>query len=364
MSILISIRPLIFISKLAGLSLFTINSKTCQAAVTRLDLFAIFVTIFMHLFFNFVYWRSVLGPDIDDITNEILEVSTPLLLYVDYLINAFAIFWFFLKRRKIVELILRFAEIDENLAMEFGIKFNYKRQRNKIAVLLLATMMVATLININDFITSAGIKINSLEFYNFDIIFFLWNSLCQIIQFCCFVVGMRAIRQRFKLVGHCVNDRLNAIKILNKIHLKIAKIVQDFNEIFTPIMFMHFADIFCWLCFLIFDIVTYPWKNFFETLAMNIPHSVYMISFIIATIKTAESVKSEAKKCVAKLHDVSGEVKDKNEIFQFLIQLITMPVKFTCGLIDFDWKMLFKFISASFMYFIILMQINKSFIEK
>jgi hypothetical protein len=131
------------------------------------------------------------------------------------------------------------------------------------------------------------------------------------------------------------------------------KIVEIFNEIFSPMIFLHFADIFCWLCVLIFDIATRSvcsYKELMSTLAMNVPHALFMICFLCVTIKSAENVMSEAKKCINLLHEIvnSNYCENKykqdvrSEVFQLGIQIITLPVKFSCGLIDFDWKSLFK----------------------
>lgn len=345
-SIVESLYPIIFTSKLFGFSLFTINPASWLPSYEKIDFFATIFFIFMNILLNFIYWTSSFGFTSDGFTNKILEVSAPLLIFVDYLINATAVVWFFIKRKKICKLLKIFNEIDENFLTEFDIKFDYKKSRFKLLKWLLALLILISVINTVDFVVikSSGIPMN-----NKDFILVFWNFYAQNFHHFNQIVAMHGIKRRLQVLNHLIKLSKNVkINELSKIHLKIVDAVHIFNQIFPPITMLYFANLFCWLCLLIFDMATCKKNNFsefFQAFAMNVPHSIYLIGILYLVIKTAESVKTEVRKCLINLCEINNgcERKEmKKEIGQFSYQIVNVPMEFSSGLIDYDWKFMFK----------------------
>ncbi|KAG5669073.1 hypothetical protein PVAND_016972 [Polypedilum vanderplanki] len=345
-SVLHSISSLISTSKFFGLTLFTVDSKSWTAKITKIDKIAITFTIFMNFILNCIYWSSVNSSTYDEFRNEILELSLPLLVYVDYLIIAISIIWFFIKRQKIARFIKKIHEIDESFLQNFDHKFDYKKEKFKICLCVISALTFMTLMCALDLIV---LIFENVGLNNQDFIFLFWSSYSQIIQHFHQIIGINAIKIRLTAFKKFIKSTTKfEVEKFSKIHLEIIDAISIFNEIFPPIMMIYFADMFSWICVLIFDMATMPkttFMEFFIAFAMNVPHSIYFIGILYLIIKSAENVKNEIRKCVIELWIKINSSEEKNKgMEQLIYQMVNIPVEFTSGLIDYDWKLMFKFL--------------------
>jgi hypothetical protein len=95
-----------------------------------------------------------------------------------------------------------------------------------------------------------------------------------------------------------------------------------------------------------------------------------MFSDMIYMLSCAESAKFECQKSVNLLHEKMNKFSiEKNNFLQkkiqnFIQQVHTTKIEFSCQLFDFNWKFLFKFITTGFMYFVILIQFEAMIVEQ
>lgn len=330
MSFLSSNSPTLTVLKLTGYLITTINSNFTQTS-TNFDKLTIFLTFLHHIFLNFIYIRSYSSGLYESFSNEIIALSAPALVYFDYICNTISAIWLTLNCSKFIEMLKNLSEIDENFE---SFKFNYANEKKRNLKIILTVSFLMILLLISDFI---ALKISHIKINDIDIYFYCFNYFSQIIQLTSQILIIQCIKKRIKIMQFKIN-----LKILLKNHIKIIKVVNFFNRIFSPLLFLYMADFFCWLCVMIFDMSTLPYKNIGEIIAvlmMNIPHTIYMISMIFCIIKAVEEVKSEMQKLLIKIY----EIEDENEDFgRVSAQIVSLPVRFTCGLINYDWRLFFK----------------------
>lgn len=291
----------------------------------------IIFTILFHILCNFLYFKSLFGPTYSSwAENEIVSYTAPFLVYLDYLSSFINILWIFYHRNNFAKMMKIFSEIDES----FEFKLNYRKEKIKNLKTLIFVATFAISLSFCDYL---ALKINQTQINGYDMIFLCWSYFAQVILITSIFVIIRGIFKRVKILKLNLTNKMSI-----KVHFKITKIITKFNKIFSVPLFLYFANFFCWICVLTFDFVTSEVKNFGEFLAivtMNIPHMIYMIFAIVIVVKAVENVKEEIQKCLMKIFEISD---GSEEFLRFSTQIIQLPVKFSCGFIDFDWKMIFK----------------------
>lgn len=184
LTILDAAEPLLFISKFTGYSLFTIDRKTWRARVTKLDILAILLTIWINLGLNCIYWKSIISVEAN--VNTISKVSLPILVYLDYVINVIGVLWIFMNSCKISELLRLFKEIDENF-MDIGGCVDYRREKMNAIRSLTAVVVTSIgfiimdmfILTFSDFVTE---KL-------FAVVIF-WSYFCTMTQVSGFLCGV------------------------------------------------------------------------------------------------------------------------------------------------------------------------------
>jgi hypothetical protein len=343
---LTAINPLILTSKFFGFSLCTIDGKSWAPKYHKIDIAAIFFTLLMTVVLNAIYWTTFFSDTYDEFRSVILELSLPLLINIDYLINACAIVWFFVKRRKIAKLLKKMNAIDEKFSLDLNFTFDYKREKIKVGIYVVAALMSVTLMNIVDI---AVVRTQEIPINPQDFVFIFWSFYAQVVQHLHQVIGMAAIKSRLAALGHLVKTTDNFdIKKFSRIHLGCIDAIAIFNDIFPPIMMLYFGDMFCWVCVLIFDMATVPKStvmDFVNSVVMNAPHAIYFMGILFVIIRTAEGVKGEVRRLVVVLcqkMNACEKKEEREEVTQLLHQIVNIPVDFSSGLIDYDWKLMFK----------------------
>jgi hypothetical protein len=231
-----------------------------------------------------------------------------------------------------------FSEIDENF------KFDYKSEKIKNFKIFSLISLFATSLSACD---CFSFYLSGVEIHKLDLIYLFWSYYAQVIFITSVYVLIRGIFERSKKLRENLLKNKNGCKnyILQnspKTHLKIIKLISKFNEIFSLPIFLYFSNFFCWICVLIFDVSTHNSKNcreFIGMMMMNIPHTIYMFAAIIILVKSIENIKEEIQKCLTEIFEHSNESEN---FLRFSTQIVQLPIKFSCGLIDFDWKMVFK----------------------
>lgn len=148
--------------------------------------------------------------------------------------------------------------------------------------------------------------------------------------------------------------------------MNITKVVHLVNRTLSIVLMVFFAAAFCWFCIFLFIIITIPgevWKKYAMVIIGKFLLNIYMDLMMFLVIVTSSLSTREGRTTMTLLFEIINSSKSNmlnDKLILFINQIKYMPMKFTCGLFDYDWKLCFKFISASLMYFIIMIQFEKT----
>lgn len=343
LSIFDTVEPMFIISKFTGYSLFTFDIKSLQPKITKIDIIAIVLTIWLNMGLNCIYWKSFIAviPNM----NEICKISLPILVYLDYIINVASIAWIFINKRKISEMIHMFNHIDDEL-MKIGGHFDYRKEK-----MLIIKSIVMTLIGISIIVIMDSYII---FFCNFVVeklftIIILWTLICILIQVHHYVIIAYGIRRRVVELQILLVKKDAKIDKISKIHFLITELIPIFNRIFSPIMIMYFVSGFGWSCISIFNIVSLPvefWKTSLGPTILVCGHCALEFFIVFIVIYAVENVKHEFGKITKISYKILNESSENerrsSEILKFLNQVLNLKIEFTGWIIDFDWKFLFQ----------------------
>lgn len=104
--------PLHFMSKLSGLTIFTLNRKNFTTKITIFDFLMILLTITICYQLNINFWKSF-SFNTYYLPNKIIKCYFPIVLYGKFLVNIISMIWTGVCRKKIAELFREIQEIDE-----------------------------------------------------------------------------------------------------------------------------------------------------------------------------------------------------------------------------------------------------------
>ncbi|CAG9810464.1 unnamed protein product [Chironomus riparius] len=251
---------------------------------------------------------------------------------------------------------------------DLGINFNYKNDRKLITKIILgmfALIIIGLAISLSisiAFFRFSGISVTFLNLYLFA---------CKSMLIFQLISAMIGIRRRFEAVNIFLvlvpNLKIQEIEILSELHLMTTESIEMFNIVYGPAVLLFISLGFGWFCMFIFVAVMFPpimWTKFIFVSLYNI--IVNIISFITVAIVFyyGESTKKEARRTVKLLYKMIEDAnceKVERKMQKMISQICDTKIEFSCGLVDFNWKFFFKFVTAAIMYFIILVQFESSF---
>lgn len=107
-----SAYPLHFMSKLSGITIFTLNRQKFTTKITILDFLTILLTIIICFQLNISFWKSF-SFNTYYLPNKIIKCYFPIVLYGKFLVNIISMIWTVVCKNKIAELFRNIQEIDE-----------------------------------------------------------------------------------------------------------------------------------------------------------------------------------------------------------------------------------------------------------
>jgi hypothetical protein len=105
------IFPLHLVSKLSGITLFSINLKDFTTRFSKVDLILVLLTAGMSCYLNTFLYQTVCANSFYHST--IIRTSLPILISGKYLINMLCTVWSILSRNRIAKLLRTLTEADE-----------------------------------------------------------------------------------------------------------------------------------------------------------------------------------------------------------------------------------------------------------
>lgn len=345
--ILSSLRPLLLLSYLTGLFVFNIDTKYSKIVTTKLNKLAIFVIILIHIMVCYYYLNSDLFSKM--FYTKTSKISSPILITFDHILYVLSMVWVFINREKFLLILIKFSEIDEEFC-KFGVKVDYGKQKLKLIIsfVILILLIIGTTSITSYYQSKSGVEIQFfVPIFNF-LIFIIGLALSAH-----FFVLMSNIAMRFEVLNSCIDKSLPE---LTKIHLKIAECVEIYNSIYAFPMLVTFANLFLWTCISSSLIILMP-KSALSYSFGFIVSLIFTVSSIFVITKVAVRTINAKQKAVKLLYTkMSQEHKNHEKIFYFIMQIRHTNAAYSCEFFEFDWQLVYKFITACVMYLIIIIQ--------
>lgn len=370
-SIFEAFSPLCYVSKLSGFALFTINRADLTATIQNSDLILQMLWTCITTTLNVVYWNTYFNISSYVHKSDIIKITFPLLLYGNFIIYTFYMFWSVIMRKSIAKILKILHEIDYELSYR-QITYNYKQQRAFNWKVLICVFTISTTI-----IASGAFcqyKFNMISDAKAGI-YLLWGSHCGTLLIVQYNLTLLAIKQRFKSINQyiklmCPINLPQEIKYIAKIHMKLTETIKLINKVFSPIIMLFIAISFVWLCIFLFSLSEFGsdlWSKYFMLIIVKFSLNGYVTIQSLSIIWMSVTTTEEGTATMQHLFDISNHSKDicrhdvRNKIYYcitsffkillrqvmyFVQQIAHSPMKFTCGFFAFDWKFCFQVIMA------------------
>ncbi|CAG9803275.1 unnamed protein product [Chironomus riparius] len=346
-----SIKPLLYISNLTGILVFKIDTRTATVITTKWNRLIIGITILIEIIGTCYYPYSELMDEM--FFTKTSKLSSVVLVYLDHIMCVTSIFWIFMKREKFLKILVNLSEIDEQLEKS-GLKMDYKGRQRKLNIVF--SLLFCIVFSILVFSTShhlwQGMNLSILTLI-YNLIVFI-NATALTLHF---IIIMHNIGTRFEMLSNCIK---NSAQELPKIHLKISECVKIFNSIYGPPLMITFGNLFIWSCISLSLIVLVPKSKIELITEFCISLALTVITLFVIT-RVAEKMSNAKHQAIQSLYQKMLEESENSEkIFQFIMQIRHTNAAFSCIFFEFNWRLIFKFITACVMYLIIIIQFEES----
>lgn len=369
MSFYEAIRPLHVMSKLSGVTMFTINAKTLKPQIKVYDVLIIIGVIAVSFFLNKQFWNLLSGNK-NFLESRLLKIIFPFLIYGKFFINILAMIWSFMTRAKISKIVEKITEIDDLVRAvdvfcqqwfiflfpqftSLQIDFKYRSMRRTMTAFVgCVTVLEILLITISHFTeiiygdTTKGLvwliilcSVQTLTMF-----------LCQVIFF------ILTIKRRFTAINDFIKEtpvvRLSDLKLVSRIHLKLTETIEVMNKSYCVCMMLFLTGAFCLLNVFLYCLkvlIAISNFEFFVVFSGKILLNFYTFTMTMFVIFIANRTSQQARRTIRMLFEIlhSADYDDEfiTQLLNFVDQISNSQTVFSCGLLNFDFKLFFKVIN-------------------
>lgn len=115
--------PIHFMSKLSGITIFSIDAESLTARIGKFDAVLLIWTAIVNFYLNKFFWNSFSFTS--HYQSEIIKTSLPILLYGKFWVNILCIIWSVVERKKIVKIVKMIQDVDEMVKIVSRESFMY-----------------------------------------------------------------------------------------------------------------------------------------------------------------------------------------------------------------------------------------------
>lgn len=192
------IQPFHIIMKLMGFTLFTIDAKF-KAKFKIFDWICLALAVCSVALINYFYWTAYVVIILPRPT--VVNASVPYINLCQNFISIAIIIGSFVKRNEICQIFEKFNEIDEQLRVNFDVKFDYKSQKCKLIRWTIATFSAPGFIVILRVIS--GYRKQNRIGRKEDVLFYWYLSSAFIIMMSFKLVAC-AVKMRYETINECL----------------------------------------------------------------------------------------------------------------------------------------------------------------
>lgn len=188
-------KPLLILSKLFGIGMFTIDKKSFRVSLKKCDFVSICFAIVFNTSMFYMYFKVLFLIDIHK--SEVLRTGFPKLVLINYVLNLFTVFWMFIRRHKMAATLCAINEIDIQFS-SLKINFDYHQHRKYLIRIIVYAFLFS--------FTGIVLCLISQVYYNmaYDYkasLFTLWGFYFSSIFAISFIAILIAIKQRFSAIN-------------------------------------------------------------------------------------------------------------------------------------------------------------------
>jgi hypothetical protein len=264
--------------------------------------------------------------------------------------------WIYYKRDKILKILINLSEIDEKFC-EIEVRISYKFQQKRLWIILGSVLFIT----VGILMTQLALSVSHFEKDLLTPIFYVLIFITKLCLFSHYIVFMSKISKRFEMMNDCMDKSIDQ---LPKIHQKITECVKLYNSVYGCPMMATFAVYLVWCC-------TYTSIPFLMTRLSMLVKIMIIIGLFIAAIILSSIVYVSERILNAQQHGMqilysklSQEPENSEKISNFVMQIRDTNIGFSCKFFEFDWKLIFKFITTCVVYLIILIQFEGENLKK
>jgi len=161
-----------------------------------------------------------------------------------------------------------------------------------------------------------------------------------------FILGKQKPRRLFKVTNLLQRDIKEIICTISEVYQDLMRTFDAINSIYGFVVMLGCGTVWSHSVFTSFAV----YKNFIVhgsltgktigTLAFNIYYNLFILSIIVNNFRTRQQV-DDLIKHVNELINKSKDKLTQQMLVSLQNQIEKRPPKFTCGLFDFDWKLIF-----------------------
>lgn len=345
-----SVQPLFILSSLSGLFFIKVDFENDKILKPFWSSLTVFAVIMMHTIGYWQYSNS-------DVVTKIFETKasskgSPILMFLDYSVMVMSMSWIFYKRGDILKILINLSEIDEKFC-EFEVRTNYKVQKKRLWIILGSVMFVIILILLLQLSLAVYSKTVSIHRDYLTPMFYILLFITKICLFFHYIVFMSKISKRFEIMNGCIDKSINQLPM---IHLKITECVKIYNSVYGTPMMGTFAIYLIWCS--IYSSIPLLMNSLNLLMKIMIVVGMLLAAVILCSIiHVAEKIQLAKQQGMQQLYlKLAQEPENLEKISHFIMQIRDTKIGFSCKFFDFNWHLIFKFITACVMYLIIIIQ--------
>lgn len=236
--------------------------------------------------------------------------------------------------------------------MNLQIDFEYRSMRRKMTIYIgIVTVLEIILITISYY--TENIYGHNSKAYVWVIILCSVHTLTMFLSQVIFFI--LTIKRRFTAINDFIKEtpvvRLSDLKLLSRIHLKLTETIEVTNKSYMLIMMFFLTGAFCLLnvflyCLKVLIVISN--FEFFVVFSGKILLNIYSFTLTMFVIFIANRTSQQARRTTRVLFDVlhvaSYDDEFITQLLNFVEQIAHSQTVFSCGLLNFNFKLFFKVI--------------------
>lgn len=235
--------------------------------------------------------------------------------------------------------------------MKLNIDFDYRSMRKKMTIFIGCIIILEIILLSISYYTEKNYGLNK---YNALVWVLILCSVQTLTMFLCQVIFfILSIKRRFSAINDFIQEtpivHLSELKLISRIHLKLTETIEVMNKSYCICLMFFLTGAFCLLNVFLYClkvVIVISNFDFFIVFSGKILLNTYSFTLTMFVIFIANRTSQQARRTTRVLFDVlhSADYDDEftMQLLNFVEQIASSQTVFSCGLLNFDFKLYFK----------------------